>query len=304
MASKSLKKFIYLSIVAAFLTITLKGMAYVLTGSVGLLSDALESCVNLLAALIALLVLHIAEKPADAEHAFGHSKAEYFSSAIEGGLIVLAACSIVWSAYPRLLHPQPIENVGFGLMVSFAASLVNLGVALVLLREGKKSHSITLTADGKHLMTDVWTSVGVVAATGLVKLTGWLILDPVIAMLVALNIVWTGYRLMVQSARGLIDTAIPNEERQEVELIFDQFRKPGIEFHSLMTRQAGQRKFISVHILVPGEWTVQKGHDFLEIIEKRVRDHFPIPVTVFTHLEPVEDPVSHNDIGIDRGNAI
>jgi cation diffusion facilitator family transporter len=304
MASKSLKKFIYLSIVAAFLTITLKGMAYVLTGSVGLLSDALESCVNLLAALIALLVLHIAEKPADAEHAFGHSKAEYFSSAIEGGLIVLAACSIVWSAYPRLLHPQPIENVGFGLMVSFAASLVNLGVALVLLREGKKSHSITLTADGKHLMTDVWTSVGVVAAIGLVKLTGWLILDPVIAMLVALNIVWTGYRLMVQSARGLIDTAIPNEERQEVELIFDQFRKPGIEFHSLMTRQAGQRKFISVHILVPGEWTVQKGHDFLEIIEKRVRDHFPIPVTVFTHLEPVEDPVSHNDIGIDRGNAI
>lgn len=304
MAGKSLKKFIYLSIVAAVMTISLKGMAFLLTGSVGLLSDALESCVNLIAALIALVVLHIAEKPADAEHAFGHSKAEYFSSAIEGGLIVIAACSIVWSAYPRLLDPQPLENMGYGLAISLAASLINLGVALVLLKEGKKSHSITLSADGKHLMTDVWTSVGVLAAIGVVKLTGWLILDPIIAMLVALNIVWTGYRLMQQSARGLIDTAIPNEERQEVEHIFDEFRQSGIEFHSLMTRQAGQRKFISVHILVPGEWTVQRGHDLLEVVEERVRDHFAFPVTVFTHLEPVEDPVSHNDIGIDRGSAI
>ena len=304
MASKSLKKFIYLSIVAAVFTISLRGMAFTLTGSVGLLSDALESCVNLLAALIALVVLSIAEKPADAEHAFGHSKAEYFSSAIEGGLIVIAACSIVWSAWPRLFNPLPLENMGIGLLISLAASLINLGVALVLLREGKKSHSITLTADGKHLMTDVWTSVGVVLAIGLVKLTGWLILDPLIAMLVALNIVWTGYRLMLQSARGLIDTAIPNEERQEIEKIFDQFRQSDIEFHSLMTRQAGQRKFVSVHILVPGAWTVKRGHDLLEVIEKRVRDHFPIPVTVFTHLEPVEDPVSHNDIGIDRESML
>jgi cation diffusion facilitator family transporter len=282
------------------MTITLKGMAFLLTGSVGLLSDALESGVNLVAALVALVILSIAEKPADDDHAFGHSKAEYFSSAIEGGLIIAAACSIVWSAYPRLLHPQPIENVGIGLVISFAASLINLGVGWILLREGKKSHSIILTADGKHLMTDVWTSVGVVAAIGLVKVTGWLILDPVIAMLVALNIVWTGYRLMQQSARGLIDTAIPNEERQQIELIFDQYRKTGIEFHSLMTRQAGQRKFVSVHILVPGDWSVQKGHDLLEIIEEKVRNNFPLPVTVFTHLEPVEDPVSHSDIGIDR----
>jgi cation diffusion facilitator family transporter len=304
MAIKSLKKFIYLSIVAAVMTISLKGAAFLLTDSVGLLSDALESCVNLIAALIALVVLHIAEKPADAEHAFGHSKAEYFSSAIEGGLIIAAACSIVWSAYPRLMDPKPLENVGIGLVISLAASLVNLFVAWVLLKEGKKSHSITLTADGKHLMTDVWTSVGVLAAIGLVKLTGWLILDPIIAMVVALNIVWTGYRLMQQSARGLIDTAIPADERQEVEHIFDHYRQTGIEFHSLMTRQAGQRKFISVHILVPGEWTVQRGHDLLEIVEKEIRDHFSIPVTVFTHLEPVEDPVSHNDIGIDRGSAI
>lgn len=300
MSSKSLKKFIILSIFAAVMTIGLKGTAYWITGSVGLLSDALESCVNLLAALIALVVLTIAEKPADDEHAFGHTKAEYFSSAIEGGLIIVAACSIVWSAYPRLLDPQPLENMGIGLLVSLFASLINLAVAFVLLREGKKSHSITLIADGRHLMTDVWTSVGVLFAIGLVKLTGWLILDPIIAMLVALNIVWTGYRLMQQSARGLIDTAIPSEERQQIETIFDHYRQNGIEFHSLMTRQAGQRKFISVHILVPGEWTVQKGHDLLEIIEARVRDHFPFPVTVFTHLEPVEDPVSHSDIGIDR----
>lgn len=300
MSSKSLKKFIVLSIFAAVMTIGLKGTAYWITGSVGLLSDALESCVNLLAALIALVVLTIAEKPADDEHAFGHTKAEYFSSAIEGGLIIVAACSIVWSAYPRLQDPQPLENMGIGLLVSLFASLINLAVAFVLLREGKKSHSITLIADGRHLMTDVWTSVGVLFAIGLVKLTGWLILDPIIAMLVALNIVWTGYRLMQQSARGLIDTAIPSEERQQIETIFDHYRQNGIEFHSLMTRQAGQRKFISVHILVPGEWTVQKGHDLLEIIEARVRDHFPFPVTVFTHLEPVEDPVSHSDIGIDR----
>lgn len=300
MATKSLKKFIYLSIVAAVLTISLKGMAYVLTGSVGLLSDALESCVNLIAALVALVVLAIAEKPADDDHAFGHSKAEYFSSAIEGGLIVVAACSIVWSAWPRLFNPLPLENVGFGLLISLGASLINLVVALILIKKGKESHSITLTADGKHLMTDVWTSVGVLAAIGLVKLTGWLVLDPIIAMLVALNIVWTGWRLMRQSARGLIDTAIPADERKQIELIFDHYRESGIEFHSLMTRQAGQRKFVSFHILVPGVWSVQRGHDLLEIIEARIRNNFPFPVTVFTHLEPVEDPVSHSDIGIDR----
>jgi cation diffusion facilitator family transporter len=300
MAAKSLKKFIYLSIIAAVLTISLKGAAYWLTGSVGLLSDALESCVNLIAALIALFVLTIAEKPADDDHAFGHSKAEYFSSAIEGGLIVVAACSIVWSAWPRLFNPLPLENVGIGLAISLGASLINLLVAMILIRKGKQSHSITLTADGKHLMTDVWTSVGVLAAIGLVKLTGWLVLDPIIAMLVALNIVWTGWRLMHQSARGLIDTAIPADERQQIELIFDHYRESGIEFHSLMTRQAGQRKFVSFHILVPGVWTVQRGHDLLEIIEERIRNNFPFPVTVFTHLEPVEDPVSHSDIGIDR----
>ncbi|MCE1198522.1 MAG: cation diffusion facilitator family transporter [Marinilabiliales bacterium] len=300
MATKSLKRFLVLSIIAAVATIGLKGFAYLATGSVGLLSDALESFVNLLAAMVAYYAISIAEKPADEEHAFGHSKAEYFSSAIEGGLIVVAACSIVWSAYPRLLDPQPIENMSFGLIVSLSASLINLVVALVLLREGKKNHSITLVADGKHLMADVWTSVGVLAAVALVKITGWLILDPVIAMLVALNIVWTGWRLLRQSADGLIDTAIPLEERQQIESIFDEFRQPGIEFHSLMTRQAGQRRFVTLHMLVPGEWSVQKGHDLLELVESRIRNRFTAPVTVFTHLEPVEDPVAHNDYGIDR----
>lgn len=294
MAAKSLKKFIYLSIVAAVLTISLKTAAYLFTGSVGLLSDALESCVNLLAALVALVVLSFAEKPADDDHAFGHSKAEYFSSAIEGGLIVVAACSIVWSAWPRLNDPQPLENMGFGLVISSVASLINLVVALVLLKEGKKSQSVTLIADGKHLLVDVWTSLGVLVAVGLVKLTGWLILDPVIAMLVAVNIVWTGYRLMLHSARGLIDTAIPAEEIGMIRNILDQFEGSGAEFHSLMTRQAGQRKFIYLHVLVPGEWSVKKGHDLLEVIEARIRGGFQHEVTVFSHLEPVEDPASHH----------
>jgi cation diffusion facilitator family transporter len=303
MNSKSLKKFIWLSIAAAIFTIGLKTAAYLVTGSVGLLSDALESCVNLLAAIIALIMITIAERPADDEHAYGHSKAEYFSSGAEGGLIILAAAMIIWSAIPRLIHPQPLENVGIGLMVSVFASLINLVVALILLAEGKKSNSITLEADGKHLMTDVWTSAGVLIGIGLVKLSGWLILDPIIALLVAANIIWSGYRLMHRSALGLIDTAIPMSERQEIDKIFSKYRDTGIEFHSLLTRQAGQRKFISVHILVPGEWSVQKGHDLLELIESEIRQLLQGPVTVFTHLEPVEDPVSHEDIGIDRSKS-
>jgi cation diffusion facilitator family transporter len=303
MNSKSLKKFIWLSIAAAVLTIGLKTAAYLFTGSVGLLSDALESGVNLLAAIIALIIITIAERPADDEHAYGHSKAEYFSSGAEGGLIILAAAMIMWSAIPRLLHPQPLENVGIGLLVSVIASLINLVVSKILLAEGKKNNSITLEADGKHLMTDVWTSAGVLIGIGLVKLSGWLILDPIIALAVAANIIWSGYRLMHRSALGLIDTAIPMSERQEIDKIFSKYRDTGIEFHSLLTRQAGQRKFISVHILVPGEWSVQKGHDLLELIESDIRQLLQGPVTVFTHLEPVEDPVSHEDIGIDRGKS-
>jgi cation diffusion facilitator family transporter len=301
MATSSLRKFVYLSIAAAVATITIKLTAYFLTNSVGLLSDGLESCVNLVAAIVALIMINLAEKPADEGHAYGHNKAEYFSSAIEGGLIVLAACAIIWSAVPRLINPQPIENVGIGLLVATGASLINWAVALVLIRNGRKHHSITLEADGKHLMTDVVTSAGVLLGVGLVQLTGWMILDSIVAIGVALNIIWTGYLLMKRSAMGLLDSAIPDDEMDRVIQVIEKYKSENIEFHSLMTRQAGQRKFISFHLLVPDAWNIKKGHDLSEKVEKEIRNLFPgSPVNVFTHLEPLEDPESFRDINIDR----
>jgi cation diffusion facilitator family transporter len=301
MAKSSLRKFVYLSIAAAVATITIKFTAYFLTNSVGLLSDGLESCVNLVAAIVALIMINLAEKPADEGHAFGHNKAEYFSSAIEGGLIVLAACAIIWSAVPRLINPQPIENVGAGLLVATGASLVNWAVALVLIRNGRKHHSITLEADGKHLMTDVVTSAGVLLGVGLVKLTGWMILDSIVAIGVALNIIWTGYLLMKRSAMGLLDSAIPDEETNRVIHVIGKYKSENIGFHSLMTRQAGQRKFISFHLLVPDAWSIKQGHDLSENVEKEIRNLFPgSPINVFTHIEPLKDPESFRDINIDR----
>jgi cation diffusion facilitator family transporter len=300
MQTKSLKKFIYLSIAAALATIALKFLAYFLTDSVGLLSDALESCVNLVAAVIALFMLTIAEKPADEEHAFGHSKAEYFSSAFEGGMIVLAAFSIIWSAVPRIIHPVPLENVGLGLLISIGASGINLAVALILVKNGKKKNSITLEADGKHLMTDVYTSAGVLIGIGFVKLTGWMVFDGIVAVGVALNILWAGYQLMRRSAQGLLDSSLPEADQIKIVAVLDQLKMQNFEYHSLLTRQAGQRKFIELHILVPGGWSIQQGHDLAEKIEKDIRSLFDTPATVFTHLEPIEDPVSMHDIGIDR----
>ena len=304
MKKDSLKKYAYLSIAAALITIGLKFYAYFYTGSMGLFSDALESCVNLLAAVVALIMIHISEKPADEGHEFGHTKAEYFSSAIEGGLILVAAFSIIWSAAPRLLEPQPIENVGLGVLISLSASLVNLGVALVLIKNGKKNNSLLLEADGKHLMTDVWTSVGVITAIFIVKLTGFLILDPLIAIIVALNIVWTGFQLLKRSANGLMDASISESELKIVTDYLNELKTDKIDFHSLMTRQAGQRKFISLHLLVPGEWSVQQGHDYAENIEETIEDMFSEPVTVSTHIEPIEDPASMRDIGIDRKKLV
>ena len=296
----SLRRFTYLSIAAAIVTIGLKAGAYWLTGSVGLLSDALESFVNLAAALMALWMLIISERPPDDEHAFGHTKAEYFSSGVEGALIIIAAAMIAWSAINRLLNPQPLENIGIGLVVSVLASAINFAVAQVLLRAGKRYHSILLEADAKHLMTDVWTSVGVVAGVGLVALTGWLPLDSLVAIAVAVNIVWSGLHLVGRSASGLLDTAIPSEDRDKIMRVLESFGGQQIEFHSLRTRQSGPRRFISMHVLVPGSWTVQHGHDVLETIEREIRAGFDTPTTVFTHLEPLEDPVSMDDIGIDR----
>jgi cation diffusion facilitator family transporter len=304
MRAQSLKKFIYLSIAAAIVTIFLKMLAWYLTDSVGLFSDALESCVNLVAAVAALIMLTIAERPADEEHAFGHSKAEYFSSAIEGAMIIIASFSIIWSAVPRVIHPQPIENMGIGLLVATGASGINLVVGLILLKNGRRNNSITLEADGKHLMTDVWTSAGVFIGIGLVKLTGWLVLDALVAIGVALNILWTGYHLMRRSALGLLDTGIPEADRLKIVEVLESLKLQQLEYHSLLTRQAGQRKFIELHVLVPGQWTIQKGHDTAEKIEKDIRDLFDAPVTVFTHLEPIEDPVSMHDIGIDRHDPL
>ena len=294
-----LKRFAWLSIAAALTTIALKSLAYQLTGSVGLLSDALESFVNLAGAVVALAMLSVAARPADEDHAYGHTKAEYFSSGVEGTLIVLAAASIAVAAVRRFFSPQPLEQVGLGLGVSVAASLVNLGVALVILRAGRRYQSITLDANARHLLTDVWTSGGVVAGVGLVALTGWLSLDPAVALLVAANIVWTGTRILRKSVLGLMDTALPAHEVDAVRRAIDASLAPGVEYHALRTRQSGARRFVSLHVLVPGEWTVHAGHELLERIEAGIRRAVP-PVTVLTHLESLDDPRSWDDQALDR----
>jgi cation diffusion facilitator family transporter len=295
----SLTRFAWLSIAAALLTIGLKATAYLVTGSVGLLSDALESVVNLVAALMALAMLTVAARPPSELHPFGYSKAEYFSSGVEGALVLLAAASIVWTAVPRLFSPVPLDHVGLGLAISVLASAVNFGVARVLLKADREYGSITLEADARHLLTDVWTSIGVVAGVGAVVLTGWERLDPIIALAVAANIVWTGAQLVRRSVWGLLDGALSANDQATVADILGQYSEQGIEFHALRTRQAGARKFISVHILVPGKWTVQRGHDLLEEIEDRIRARV-VGAHIFTHLEPVEDPASWEDIALDR----
>ena len=263
----SLTRFAWLSIAAAILTIALKTIAYLLTGSVGLLSDALESLVNLAGALMALAMLTIAVRPADDEHAYGHSKAEYFSSGVEGTLILIAAISIGVAAFQRLITPKPLEQVGLGLAVSIVASLVNLSVAFVLFRASKRHNSITLNANAQHLMTDVWTSAGVLVGVGAVALTGWERLDPIVAFIVAGNIIWSGVRIVHKSVLGLMDTALPAEELSTIQRVLEGYRQDGVEYHALRTRQAGTRRFVSFHVLVPGDWTVQRGHALLERIE-------------------------------------
>ena len=241
----SLTRYAWLSIATAIATILLKGVAWHLTGSVGLLSDAIESFVNLAGAVMALSMLTLAAQPADDAHPHGHGKAEYFSSAFEGFLILLAALSIGYAAINRLLNPAPLADVGIGLLVSVIASVVNFATAGVLMRVGKQHNSITLEADAQHLMTDVWTSVGVIAGVGLVALSGWLWLDPVIAILVAANIVWTGYQLMRRSADGLMDRALPVEKLDQIEALLTGYRQQGLEFHALRTRQAGRCELVS-----------------------------------------------------------
>ncbi|MDP1633557.1 MAG: cation diffusion facilitator family transporter [Gallionellaceae bacterium] len=299
MLPASLKRYAWLSIATALATILLKGLAWWLTGSVGLLSDALESFVNLAGAVMALAMLSLAALPADDDHAFGHGKAEYFSSAFEGGLIFIAAVSIAYAAIDRLLNPQEIEAVGIGLAISVVASLINLATARTLMKVGRQHNSITLEADAHHLLTDVWTSAGVIIGVGLVWLTGWLWLDPAIALLVAANILWTGWQLLRRSAEGLMDKSIPQAQIKAIEDVLEGYRGQGLDFHALRTRQAGTRAFITLHVLVPGAWTVQQGHDWLEKIEADIRC-VVAHAHVTTHLEPMEDPVSLFDEALDR----
>ena len=299
-ASTPLERYAWLSIAAALATISLKTLAWWLTGSVGLLSDALESIVNLAAALLALAMLRVAASPPDENHPYGFSKAEYFAAGIEGALIVLAAAGIFASAIPRLIEPRPLEAPLFGLALNVAASAINLGVGMLLIRVGRTAHSIALEADGHHLMTDVWTSVGVVIGVALVFATGWLRLDPLIALAVAVHIIWTGLRLMRRSWKGLLDAAIPTEDTAEVTKLFTEYSKRyGVSFHALRTRQAGARHFISFHLLVPDAWSVAQAHRLSEEIESRIRSMVP-NAAVFTHIEPISDPASYEDQGLDR----
>ena len=298
MAQAGARKFALLSIAAAVATIALKTLAWWLTGSVGLLSDALEATVNLAGAAVTLVMLTIAALPPDDEHAFGYSKAEYFASGLEGTLILIAALLIGYTAIERLIAPQPLEHVGVGLAVSAGASVINFLVARRLFTASRQYRSVALEADAQHLMTDVWTSAGVIVGVAGVVLTGWQRLDPLIALAVAVHIVWTGIQLMRRSAQGLLDHALSPEHLQELEKVLDRYRERGMDFHAVRTRQAGARAFVTLHVLVPANWTVAQGHDMAHKVEGSIRAVLP-EAAVLTHVEPIGHPESYRDIGLD-----
>jgi cation diffusion facilitator family transporter len=294
----NLTKYAWLSILAALLTIGLKTGAYLLTGSVGLLSDAAESVVNLVAAVIALIALTVAAKPADDKHHYGHGKAEYFSAAIEGLMIFVAAAVILVTAVQRLLNPQELERLGIGLAITLVATAINGAVGWLLIRVGRQHRSATLVADGKHLMTDVWTSVGVVVGVFLVGITGWLPLDAIVAIAVALNILVTGMRLVASSTSSLLDAALSPGEVSLCTAVLDRHRSDDVDFHGLQTRASGRTRFVTFHVLVPGAWTVQQAHDLVEVVEHELREVLE-GVLVTTHIEPREDERSYSDFTFD-----
>jgi cation diffusion facilitator family transporter len=294
----NLTKFAWLSIAAAVATIGLKTGAYLLTGSVGLLSDAAESVVNLVAAIIALVALTVAARPADASHHYGHGKAEYFSAGIEGLMIFVAAAFIIVSAVQRLIHPQELESLGLGLAVSMVATAINGFVGLLLIRVGRQHRSATLTADGQHLMTDVWTSIGVLVGVTLVAITGWLPLDSIVAIAVAINILVMGTRLVIHSTSSLLDAALPTSDVDIVTALLDRHRTDDVDFHGLQTRASGRTRFVSVHVLVPGAWSVQQAHDVVEVLEADLRTALD-GVHITTHVEPREDERSYEDYTYD-----
>lgn len=294
-----LTRFAWLSVATALLIILLKLGAYMITGSVGLLSDALESVVNIAAAVLALAALVIAARPPDEEHSFGHAKVEYFSGGAEGTLIVIAALIIIYTAVNRLIEPRALTELDTGLVVLAVAAGFNLLVARTLLSAARTYHSVTLEANARHLLTDVWTSAGVIVGVGAVWLTGWQFLDSLVAIVVALNIVVAGFRLIRQAIHGLMDVALPAEELQRVDAILQSHLGEGVGYHALRTRRAGAQRFLSVHLQVPGAWTVQAGHALVEEIEGDIRQALA-PISIIIHLEPIEDPASWHDIPLNR----
>ena len=296
MKTRSPTFYAWLSVMTSAVTIGLKFSAYFLTHSVGLLSDAVEALVNIVAALVALAVLAYSAGAPDREHNFGHEKAQYFSSGIEGALVFVAAAAIIWTSVPRLLHPAALEQVTLGLTLSVLASFANAGCAWVMLKAARVHRSITLEADARHLLTDVWTTGGVVIGILLVEGTGILRLDPIIAIAVAIHILWTGFELMSRSFHGLMDRAIPDADRAVIVEVLEKLRHQGGDYHALRTRESGAKSFVDVHILVPGRMSVQEGHDLVENLENEIRSRLP-HVEVLTHLEPLEDPRSWDDPG-------
>lgn len=292
----TLKKFAWLSVATAIVTIVLKIAAWWVTGSVGLLSDAAESVVNLVAAVIALGAITVAERPADDDHQYGHSKAEYFSAGVEGAMIFVAAAFILVVSVERLINPEPLEALGIGLAISVGAAVINGVVGVALVRAGTRHRSPTLKADGKHLITDVITSVGVVAGLALAWATGWEVLDPIVAIGVGLNILFIGYRLVHESGMGLMDATLPDEDNKAIEEVLERHREPGrVDFHELRTRESGRWRFVEFHALVPGQWSVERGHDLVETVEQEI--HAVLPSShITTHLEPIEDERAYNDV--------
>ncbi|MDB5797920.1 MAG: cation efflux family protein [Paucimonas sp.] len=281
------RHYFWMSSAAALVTIILKTMAWWLTGSIGLLSDAMESFVNLAGASFALWMITIAHNPPDRDHPLGHGKAEYFSSGFEGILIFGAAGAIIWSASQRLLAPQPLEAVGLGLIFSVASTMLNLAVALSLRSAAIRFRSISLEGGSRHLMADVWTTVGVIVGVLLVGATGWLWLDAVVAMLVGLHILLEGWKLIRASTDGLMDAALPDEVVDKIEAVLDTYAARGVGYKNLRTRRAGAESFVYVDVLVPRTWNIVQAHDVLDEIEEAVQEAVP-EARVFTHPEPAE----------------
>lgn len=290
----NLTRFAWMSIATGFTVFGLKIVAYMLTGSVGLLSDALESTVNIVAAIIALLALKAAARPPDEKHHFGRGKAEYFSAQIEGFMILLAAIVIVATAVERLITPRELDAPGLGLAISTVASLLNGGVAFLLLRAGREHRSPVLIADGRHLLTDVWTSFGVLVGVALVYVTHWTRLDALVALAVGLNIVVTGIQLLRESTGALMDKSLSDEDHDLIASVLKKYATEEVKFHALQTREAGRDRFVSMHVLVPGNWNIQQGHDLLENVEADIIALLP-GTTVHTHIEPLDDPRSWAD---------